>query len=74
MANAPSDAPVLDQFVAQIGPLAQQLGIRSFAFLGIDPTTHAQKFYGSPQAKAELRTLAGLKFEFGDSAETGWGE
>ena len=72
MANAPTDAPVLDKFVAQIGPLAQQLGITSFAFIGIDPTTKTQKFYGSPNAKAELRTIAGIKFGLGDSAETGW--
>lgn len=72
MAKNPTDAPVLDKFVAQIGPIAQQLGITSFAFLGIDPTTRAYKFYGSPNAKAELRTLAGIKFEIGDSAETGW--
>lgn len=72
MANKPTDAPVLDRFIAQIGPLAQQLGITSFAFLGIDPTTRTQKFYGSPNAKPELRTLAAIKFEIGDSAETGW--
>jgi hypothetical protein len=72
MANAPTDAPVLDRFVAQIGPIAQQLGIKSFAFIGIDPSTKAQMFYGSPNAKAELRTIAGLKFGLGDSSETGW--
>jgi hypothetical protein len=72
MANAPDHSPVLDKFVAQIGPLAQQLGITSFAFIGIDPTTKAQKFYGSPNAKAELRTIAGIKFGLGDQAETGW--
>lgn len=69
MANAPS---VLDKFVAQIGPIAQSLGITSFAFLGIDPATREQKFYGSPNAKAELRALAGIKFGLGDQAETGW--
>ncbi len=72
MANAPKPAPVLDQFVAQIGPIAQQLGITSFAFLGIDPTTREQRFYSTPNAKAELRTIAGLKFGLGDSSETGW--
>jgi hypothetical protein len=72
MANGPTDAPVLDQFIAQIGPIAQRLGIPSFAFLGVDPTTKAQKFYGSPNAKSELRTLAGIKFGLGDQAETGW--
>jgi hypothetical protein len=65
-------APVLDRFVAQIAPIAQQLGIQSFAFLGIDPQSRAQKFYGSPHAKTELRALAGLKFEFTDAAETAW--
>lgn len=73
MANpSTAPAPVLDQFVAAIGPIAQKLGIQSFAFLGIDPTTKAQKFYASPNGKAELRTLASIKFEIGDSAETGW--
>lgn len=72
MANGPTDAPVLDQFIAQISPIAQQLGIPSFAFLGIDPRTKAQKFYGSPNAKVELRTLAGIKFELGDPSVTGW--
>jgi len=72
MANAPDASPVLDKFIAQIGPIAQQLGIPSFAFLGIDPTTKVQKFYGSPNAKAELRALAGIKFGLGDLADTGW--
>lgn len=72
MAQNGIPAPVLDQFVAQISSIAQQLGIQSFAFLGIDPKTHAQKFYGSPQAKTELRALAGLKFDFSDAAETAW--
>ena len=72
MANAPKPGSALDQFVAQISPIAQRLGITSFAFLGIDPATKEQKFYGSPNAKAELRTLAGLKFELGDPSATGW--
>jgi len=72
MAQNDIPAPILDQFVTQISVLAQQLGIQSFAFLGIDPRTRAQKFYGSPNAKIELRSLASIKFDLGDIAETGW--
>lgn len=72
MANGPTDTPILTKFVAQIGPIAQQLGIKSFAFLGIDPSTNVAAFFGSPNAKVELRTLAGIKFELGDPSMTGW--
>lgn len=72
MANAPTNAPTLDQLIALISPIVQKHGVQSFAFLAIDPKTKAQMFYGSPNAKAELRTLAGMKFGLGDQAETGW--
>ena len=67
-----ANAPVVDQFVAQIKPIAAQLGVVTLVIVAQDPTTGEAKLFGSKEAKEALRDLVSDKFGFG--AEVGWEE
>lgn len=64
--------PTLDTFAAQVGALAQKMGIPSLVIMARDPRTKTAKFYASSVAKDDLRPLAAEKFELFDGGETGW--
>lgn len=67
-----ANTPVIDQFMASIKPIAEQLGLSTLVVAAQDPTTNEMKLFGSREAKEVLRDLVSEKFGFG--SEVGWGD
>ena len=75
MANTPN-TPVLQQLLAKIGPIAQQLGIDTLVIVGRDPQTKELALFGSTEAMAVVRDYTEAKFneKLGIVAETAWND
>lgn len=67
-----ANAPVVDQFMEMIKPIAAQLGISILVIAARDPVTGEAKLFGAPAAREALRDLVSDKFGFG--SEVGWEE
>jgi hypothetical protein len=75
MANPPN-TPVLQQFLQQIGPLAQRLGISTLVIAARDPQTSELGLFGSTESMAAVRDFVEQKFneKLGIVAETAWND
>jgi hypothetical protein len=74
MAASPPNHPALDQFLAQIAPIAKQLGVTTLIIVAQDPKTGEKGFFGATEAMSELRDFIDSKFneKLGMVAETSW--
>ena len=70
----PVTAPTLDALVAQIGVLAQKMGVPAIIIIGRDPRTQGVKLYGDPSLNEDqdFRALVSAKFGLMDGGETSW--
>jgi len=70
------NTPVLQQFLQQIAPLAQQLGISTLMIVGKDPQTGELALFGDTASLVALRDFVEQKFveKLGVVAETSWND
>lgn len=66
--------PTLQQFVQQIMPIAQQLGVTTIVIAARDPATKEIGIFGSVEAMTDLRDAVEQKFneKLGLVGETSW--
>ena len=73
-APPPVSAPTLDALVAQIGVLAQKMGVPAIIIIGRDPRTKGVKLYGDVALNSDqdFREVVSTKFGLMDGGETSW--
>ncbi len=70
------NTPILQQFLAQVAPLAQQYGITTLMFVGRDPQTQELGLFADQASMEAVREFVEAKMteKLGMIGETSWND